>query len=156
MSRELLATELVYFLRQPYNGRIKIGYTTDFAGRLTALEIGAGCQLELLAVEAGTRERERELHHRFAGARVFGEWFEPVEGLMEHIEALGPPQYRESAPKPSATPGPKAAALPECQWRRLTDNTVPPPHRAAWDRLWDWLLRDPEENRLETESRSHG
>jgi hypothetical protein len=44
--------------------------------------------LEILAVEPGGRQVEQERHRTFAALRLRGEWFEPSEPLLTHIEGL--------------------------------------------------------------------
>lgn len=56
-------------------GSVKIGLARDPAKRLSALQGAHASQLDLIAVITGGRNRERELHERFADARLRGEWF---------------------------------------------------------------------------------
>jgi hypothetical protein len=43
---------------------------------------------ELLVVEEGGVERERELHRRFGASRVRGEWFRPTVALRAYVRAV--------------------------------------------------------------------
>lgn len=71
-----------------YYGRIgdyiKIGYTTRLRNRLSTLRVD-----ELLAVEPGGADLERERHHQFAAERIDlrRENFRPSAALSEHILA---------------------------------------------------------------------
>lgn len=72
--------EYVYYARR--GNYIKIGFTECIGIRMTALDA------ELLAIEPGGREWEREQHLRFGAAAVGGEWFEQSPHLMAYIEGL--------------------------------------------------------------------
>src|SRR5690606_22269051 len=73
----------VYYMR--INGRIKIGYTANLRQRSRNYPPGT----ELLAVEPGTRELERQRHARFSRSLAQGrEWFAESDELMEHIRVL--------------------------------------------------------------------
>lgn len=75
----------VYFARA--GARIKIGWSRQVATRLAQLQTGNAAPIELLGVLPGARSRERELHERFADARVSGEWFEATPELLAYITA---------------------------------------------------------------------
>lgn len=73
----------VYYLR--IGERIKVGYSVDVKRRMRAYPPGS----QLLAVEPGDRELERQRHHQFAGSRTDGrEWFRPTPDIDELIEQL--------------------------------------------------------------------
>lgn len=77
------ADGLVYYMR--INQQIKIGYTTNLTQRSRAYPPGT----ELLAVEPGTKETERERHIKFSRFRKRGrEWFVEAPELTEHMSAL--------------------------------------------------------------------
>lgn len=65
---------------------IKVGISVDPIGRMKALG-----HAKLLGVEFGGRERESELHGRFADHRQVGEWFAPAPLLMEWVATLSDP-----------------------------------------------------------------
>jgi hypothetical protein len=73
----------IYFLQRA-DGLIKIGTTTDFAGRLSALTTSHG-MLGIVRVIHGGRKREGELHHRFRHFHEYGEWFRPENGKLEAL-----------------------------------------------------------------------
>lgn len=77
---------VVYYLRLG-NGDIKIGYTSNLPERMRALRARPG---DLLAVEPGAREKEKERHQQFASLRRESWWedFEPAPELLRHIEAV--------------------------------------------------------------------
>jgi Meiotically up-regulated gene 113 len=77
--------EVVYYIR--FRDRIKIGTTRNLRQRLYELPYD-----ELLAIEPGGREVERERHEQFAASRVIGEWFEPDTALLKHIASLPAPR----------------------------------------------------------------
>lgn len=72
---------VVYYVR--FGDRVKIGYTTNLAARLTAIPHD-----EVLATEPGTMQDERARHRQFADLRITGEWFTYAEPLVSHIVAL--------------------------------------------------------------------
>lgn len=77
------ADGVVYYMR--INGQIKIGYTGNLKQRSKAYPPGT----ELLAVEPGTRDTERERHIQFGRFRVRGrEWFLESPELAAHITEL--------------------------------------------------------------------
>jgi hypothetical protein len=83
----------VYYLRC---GRlIKIGMTTNLASRFASIRPN-----EVLAIEPGGAEREKEMHRHFAALRAGGEYFHPGPSLQQHItdlrEELGPPSWTAS------------------------------------------------------------
>jgi hypothetical protein len=77
--------ELIYFVRAPINGFIKIGYTTNVEGRLAALRAHCAVELELLGTMRGTIHDERSLHARFWQHRRHGEWFASSPELLAFI-----------------------------------------------------------------------
>lgn len=83
----------VYYIRC---GRlIKIGMTTNLAGRFTSIRPN-----EVLVIEPGGAERETEMHRRFAELRAGGEYFHPGPPLQQHIldlrQQLGAPHWTAS------------------------------------------------------------
>ena len=81
---------MIYFIRDTATCNIKIGYSSNPRARLSQVQTHCPGAIELLAVEAGGPERERELHATFADARARGEWFYPTAPLLDHIAALPP------------------------------------------------------------------
>lgn len=76
---------MIYFLRRPSDGYIKIGFTDAYTTRLNALRKQHG-DLELLGALPGDLVREKELHIQFAGLRINRtEWFKPESLLTEYI-----------------------------------------------------------------------
>lgn len=75
---------MIYFAEAVGIGHIKIGFTDgeDPACRLDQLQTGSPVPLRLLGTIAGTLEDEKNLHRRFAAARVCGEWFKPIPELL--------------------------------------------------------------------------
>lgn len=76
------STGLVYYMG--INGQIKIGYTTNLRQRSSAYPPGT----ELLAVEPGTPELEKQRHNQFSRHLARGrEWFADNPALTAHIDA---------------------------------------------------------------------
>lgn len=65
----------VYFIEAGDGGPIKIGLSLDVAARLVTLQASNPLPLRLLATMPGDHGIERELHRRFKGERLNGEWF---------------------------------------------------------------------------------
>ena len=77
---------IVYFIEG--DGKIKIGVAQYVESRLRVLQAGSPVPLKILAVCPGGYERESELHKRFADTRLYGEWFEASEDLMDFIQDM--------------------------------------------------------------------
>jgi len=75
----------IYFVQQGRDGPIKIGVASDVAARINQLQTGSAEPLRLLSVRPGSRVVERQLHERFTGHRIRGEWFSPSDELMDYI-----------------------------------------------------------------------
>jgi hypothetical protein len=77
---------VVYFLEPTGGGPIKIGFSHDVPKRIKELKSHFGTPLTLLATIEGGREREREIHARFAHMRLGKtEQFRPAPELLEFI-----------------------------------------------------------------------
>lgn len=88
----------IYFLQSGDPGPIKIGYTSrNVFARLDVLQVGNPEPLKLLRSVPGTQDDEQQLHRRFSGLLVRGEWFRPEPELLAFIDgiSLG---YRDIAP----------------------------------------------------------
>lgn len=81
---------MIYFMQPPDGGPIKIGYSDAPDVRHKALQLHYGRELVILATMNGGREREAEIHLRFAHLR-FGitEQFRPDSELLDFIEKEG-------------------------------------------------------------------
>lgn len=79
---------VVYFARAD-DGTIKIGFSTDAPARIESVSNGRGHDVVPLAWFKGTRDDERATQERFRPARLRGEWFRPVAGLLKLIDAVG-------------------------------------------------------------------
>lgn len=82
---------MIYFIRDSFSGRIKIGTAGDPWKRLAKIQSDCPGDATLLAMEPGGVEREQELHAFFATERRRGEWFLPSPRLNAHIAQLGAP-----------------------------------------------------------------
>jgi hypothetical protein len=77
---------VVYFFQRS-DGLVKIGTTTLLRDRQRSLTREFG-DLVLLGLQRGDSSDERDLHRRFAAARVQGEWFRPIPELLGYAVAL--------------------------------------------------------------------
>jgi len=77
----------VYFLRVG-DGPVKIGYGDDIDRRVAGIQTSHWQRVDLLAfVRGATKMEEALLHRRFAHARIRGEWFWPVQDLLDCIQS---------------------------------------------------------------------
>lgn len=79
---------MIYFVRRPDGGPIKIGTTVRLSSRIKQLRDEYG-DLIVLAVLDGGRDVEQALHDRFAHLGRAGEWFEPGDDLLAFIMTEG-------------------------------------------------------------------
>jgi len=78
----------IYFIQGGSDNLIKIGFAKDLNGRISRLQNGSPCKLNILATMEGTPMLEKELHKKFAPYRRHGEWFEPAEEILNYVKAL--------------------------------------------------------------------
>jgi len=79
---------LIYYVRIPITGQVKIGVTTNVRHRLSQFATIMD-DIELLAVELGGRTKEQRRHRDFEKYRIPGtERFLPGPELLRHIDAL--------------------------------------------------------------------
>jgi len=77
----------VYFMQRADNSLIKIGHSIHPGLRKKQIEYGIGNKLKILhIISSGGPDLERKLHNKFDSVRVHGEWFKPVDELLEYIE----------------------------------------------------------------------
>lgn len=87
--RENHEQKVVYFIQAAHGGPIKIGYSTNLESRLHDLQKASPYRLVVRRVfPGGTPRREAELHKRFAGARLSGEWFAATPELAAFAHGL--------------------------------------------------------------------
>jgi hypothetical protein len=78
---------MIYFLsaKTSEGSRIKVGWTTEFERRLSAIRRGNACQIEVIGVIAGTEEQEKELHAEIGEDRDHHEWYYDSPELRQWI-----------------------------------------------------------------------
>lgn len=76
---------LLYFVQAGLGGPIKIGVTRDLTGRIATLQTACPTELRLLGCCLASATSERDLHARFAHARLRGEWFRCDPELLAFI-----------------------------------------------------------------------
>lgn len=92
------------------NGRIKIGVVSDrhlpqprgqmpLVYRIRASERAAGLPVAVVALATGGRFVERWFHVRHGAAALGGEWFRPLDGLLEDVASLAAGQRVSSQPE---------------------------------------------------------
>lgn len=78
----------VYFIQGENGGPIKIGYTKDLKSRLSSIQTGHPDILKLLACFPANEKDEQKLHKKFDALRLRGEWFKPLQILLDEIDAI--------------------------------------------------------------------
>lgn len=80
----------IYFIQAVQGGPIKIGHTADrIRTRLTDIQRMCPIPLQIIGVIDGDEELESTLHFHFREYRLHGEWFEPVNSLLNLIQQEG-------------------------------------------------------------------
>lgn len=69
-------------------GLVKIGVSTDVAGRFRTLEAESPVKLKLLASGPGTITDERALHEHFKEQRDHNEWFKLSKEQIDEVKAI--------------------------------------------------------------------
>lgn len=78
----------VYFIQAGYNGPIKIGVARDPAKRLCGLQVANAERLSLLGVLPGGFALEKALHAKLSADRIYGEWFEPTDAVLDIVDSI--------------------------------------------------------------------
>jgi hypothetical protein len=82
----------VYFVSARELDLIKIGYAFNPVSRFRSLRTMCPVDLTLEGAIPGDFAKERELHRKFAEARVRGEWFRLCPNLQAEIDASSRPE----------------------------------------------------------------
>lgn len=80
--------EVVYFIRNEADRRVKVGYTTNLWKRFTDLKTASGAKLTLAFWCSGDRKLEAAIHDFLKPYRLSGEWFSAgahIEDLIDEI-----------------------------------------------------------------------
>jgi len=78
---------MVYFVKNPKNGLIKIGWSRFVPARIRTLRREYGDDLRLLKCIEGDHKIERRLHKRFRKSCVRSEWFRESKRLRQFIKS---------------------------------------------------------------------
>lgn len=77
----------VYFIQSEVSGAVKVGFTKSSPWkRLSEIQVSTPDQLVLLGTKPGDEQVERDLHEQLQRHHIRGEWFEPHEDVLAHIE----------------------------------------------------------------------
>ena len=78
---------MIYFYQGEKTGLIKIGYSSkeNLDSRLSDIQSYSPDKLILLKVVEGDYSVETMIHRKFRDARSHGEWFKPVDSLLDFI-----------------------------------------------------------------------
>ncbi len=109
---------MIYFIQEPTELLIKIGYSTRISERVQAIARERWAPVTLLAQMDGDLKDEKRIHKQFSESRVRGEWFSPAPGLLDRIAMLN--------------------ADPSYGWRWLVEAGRPLPED---DTISPWLVR---------------
>ena len=74
----------VYFVA--VRGYIKIGWTTDWRGRLSNLRVSNPEPIEVLLILGRPQIFEKTMHRQFAEHRAHGEWFRDHPDIRAYID----------------------------------------------------------------------
>lgn len=87
---------VVYFIQaecgNSYLGPIKIGRAEKFKNRFVSMKVDNFHELKILKLIKGDRVKEKEIHQKFAGIRIRGEWFRPDQSLINYIGQIQEPK----------------------------------------------------------------
>jgi hypothetical protein len=103
-------SSVVYYLLSETTGLIKIGYSSNYRGRLSSLR-GEHGPLRLLLATVGGRVQEDEAHKAFAEDRDHGEWFRPGKSLLLYIRRARMAQGTGASRLPEPVPMAEVRAL---------------------------------------------
>ena len=93
-KQELLdAPSHVYFIYSA--GRVKIGFSTRWQGRVDEVCQGCGHESELILVMPGDRKMERDYHTLFSASRETGEWFRLDGDVRRFLDLYASAEGRE-------------------------------------------------------------
>ncbi len=67
------------------NSAVKIGFATKVDDRRSTLQTSSHRELKVILSIKGTRDREKDLHQRFAADHIRGEWFRRTEAIEKFI-----------------------------------------------------------------------
>lgn len=81
-------TTFVYFVQCIQAMAVKIGFATQVESRIRSIRVDCPLELRTLLVVHGSRSTERELHSRFWGQRIRGEWFRMDGALLETVRRV--------------------------------------------------------------------
>lgn len=97
---------MIYFIQDGDDGPIKIGYSDNVLRRIRDLRTGTHQNLRLLLAIGGGVEQEAQLHERFSFAHKKGEWFWPVNALIDFVDGytLPPVELAPVEPPPITKP----------------------------------------------------
>ena len=78
---------MIYFIQSGEDGPIKIGYTKfDVCSRLSNLQTSNPEPLYVLLTLPGSVEDEHKYQEMFADYRLRGEWYKPMQELLDMIK----------------------------------------------------------------------
>lgn len=79
----------VYFIQAESGGPVKIGWSLTPVERRGQIQYGNPEVLRIIGLIEGSRDKEAEMHVRFAQSHVRGEWFADTGDLMRLIREEG-------------------------------------------------------------------
>lgn len=77
---------MIYFIQGNETRLIKIGHARHALERLSHLQTGSPDILDLIGVQIGHKDKEKELHALFSNYRMHGEWFESCQQIYIYIK----------------------------------------------------------------------
>jgi len=87
-GKDTVPTDLYFIQTDCAEGFIKIGVACDVKSRMRKLQTACPYKLSVIKIVKNAATMERELHLKFSGDRVTGEWFKRSPELLSLIESL--------------------------------------------------------------------
>ena len=81
------------------SGPIKIGFSNNVKKRLKSLQVGNPNKLKILRKISGSKRLEKRFHRHFGWCRLYGEWFNPTQELLNVINCKSIEIVPEPYPK---------------------------------------------------------
>lgn len=123
----------VYFIQAGETGPVKIGSSLRVASRLASMQPHCWEKLRLIRLFNGYAVEEGSLHARFRQHRLRGEWYRPVEEIIDGVIGLEPLAFTEAQVDYGANPNQRASMRIEPgdffpnvldEWRRQSGLSV--------------------------------
>lgn len=86
-----MVTDYIYFVYAAEVNRVKIGRAIKPFERMWGIKTNSPCEVTLLGVIVGDREKEKQLHRRFKYLWSHNEWFVYGDEIREYVRTNARP-----------------------------------------------------------------